>query len=210
MIPAKKKPCKGIGPAKGFKGCNKPTKHRTHGLGKMCGCYAKWLLTTQAGQAKMERAALKATKPRRELQAAEKEHSEQRGITSLLNNLKKACHEYIRLRDKGKPCASCGSPWNEEFQAGHYFKAETYSGIRFHPWNINGQCVQCNIHLEGNFDGYSLLLPDRIGKEAFDELHRLAANYKRNEATFKWDREELKAKRNYFKNQIKQLKNPNS
>ena len=202
MIEPKEKPCKGEGIAKGY-GCGKMTKYRVYGLGKMC-CYADWLLNSENGKIKLAKAQLKATKPRREFEQFKKERKKRMSLQTLLDSVKKVCHEYIRLRDKGKPCISCGTPWHQDFQAGHFYKAELFSTIKFHEFNIHGQCVQCNIRKEGNESEYRVNLPQRIGKENFDHLNHLAVIDKKTD--FKWDRETLIEIRKYYREKIKKLK----
>lgn len=206
MIPVKEKACKGQGKAKGY-GCGIITKYRKYGLCK-AKCYPNWLLNSEAGKIELEKARLKVTKPRMELEALKKEKTNRKGLTTLLESVKQVCHKYIRLRDNGKPCISCGTQWHDDFQAGHYFKAELYSNLRFNEHNINSQCVQCNIREEGNLNGYSLNLPNRIGQWKFDVLTSEAEHYKK--MNFKWDRDELMRLRNYYKNKIKELQKGNS
>lgn len=203
MIQNKPKACKGIGKAKGY-GCGKLTLHRVHGLGKMC-CYASWLYTSDAGKAKLSKAINQVQKPRLELEKAEKEKKERTGITTLIKSVVNVFHEYVRLRDKHKPCIACGTPWKEDFQASHFFKAELYSTLKFHEDNVHGGCVKCNIPLEGNLSPYAVNLPNRIGVERFEELNRLAALEK--QTYFKWCREELREIRDKYKVKLKELKN---
>lgn len=202
MINPKEKPCKGTGKAKGY-GCGKMTAHRIYGLGKMC-CYGDWLFNSVEGRKKLEAAKLIAAKPRLELEKFKKERNQSKSLAILLKSVRKVCHEYIRLRDKGKPCISCGTPWNQEFQAGHFYKAETFSSIKFHENNIHGQCPQCNIYKNGNESQYRVNLPERIGSEQFEHLEGLAALDKK--LNHKWDREALNAIREYYKKKIKELK----
>lgn len=169
---AKEKPCKGTGQAKGY-GCGTPTKHRTYGLGKMC-CYSKWLLESDADKVKLQKAVFKVQKPRLDLLNAEKQHKDTSELKRALKTTKTIVHEYVRLRDSGKPCISCSEPWRPDFQAGHYHKAELYETLKFHLDNINGQCPGCNIHKDGNLEQYNINLPLRIGAEAFNNLQQLA------------------------------------
>lgn len=198
-IPLKEKPCKGIDKAKGY-GCGILTMHRVHGLGKMCGCYVDWLLNTDAGKLKISKATIKAQKPRIELENA----SVERKSTSLLKNAleatKKAVHEFVRIRDKGKPCISCGEPWRSDFQAGHYHKAELFETLKFHLDNINGQCPGCNIFKDGNLEQYNINLPLRIGPERFAALQELAQMDKKFSKV--WNLENL----NEIRQNIKLLK----
>lgn len=203
MIKPKKKPCKGTGIAKGY-GCGKPTEYRAYGLGKMC-CYADWLLNSENGKIKLEKAKLKATKPRKDLENYKEEKKERETLSKLLQNAVFYCHKYIRLRDKNKPCISCGTPYKSDFDAGHYFSAAKYSTLKFNEYNINGQCIQCNRFKEGNELEYSINLPNRIGQENFDDLKYLASQDKKTD--FKWDRQKLKETIKYYKKKIRELNN---
>ena len=197
----KPKKCKGTGIAKGY-GCGEMATFRTYGLCQNK-CYPKWLFNTPEGKEKVQKATLKATKDRRDLEKAEKQMKERKSLSYLLESTKNACHKYIRLRDKGKPCISCGNAWKPNFQAGHFYKAELYSLLRFNEWNINGQCEQCNLRKEGNLNPYSVNLPKRIGQEKFKELKQIAE--KQNLKVQYWDKEELKKTRKYYQTKIKEL-----
>lgn len=203
MIKPKEKPCKGIGETKGH-GCGKLTLHRKYGLGLMCGCYATWLFTTDNGKLKMQKAIEQVQKPRIELEKAFEEKKGRNKITTLIQNVVIVCHNYIKLRDKGKPCIACGTPYKDDFQASHYFKAELYSTLKFNEHNIHGGCMECNLRKEGNLSEYCIRLPGRIGIEAFENLNYLANQDKKQ--VFKWDRGMLKATRDYYKQKIKELK----
>lgn len=188
MIEAKKKKCKGTGQATGY-GCGQLTFNRIYGLGKMC-CYPNWLLTSDAGKVKLQKSILKASKPRIELEQAKNVLKEQNTLKSLLINTRMQLHGYIRKRDEGKPCISCGAQWHDKFQAGHFYKAELYSNLKFDKDNIHGQCEGCNLYKDGNESGYRVGLINRYGKEFLNELDKKAQSYKKE--SFKWDVEELK------------------
>ena len=204
MIKPKAKPCKGTGQAKGY-GCGKPTIHRIYGLGKSCGCYGAWLFNSEAGKIKLKKAIEKAQKPRKDLERVRVERSSKKSLEALKNSLKTICHKYIRLRDKYKNCISCGAIWNEHFQAGHFYKAEIYSNLKFHAKNINGQCRECNLRKDGNFEGYRQGIIKRYGKSTLKHLDKQALKYK--ESNFKWDREKLKEERKIYNELFKELKN---
>lgn len=175
-----------------------------YGLGFSCGCYADWLFNSKKGQELIAKATLKAVSPRLELEKETKIHKNRIGLTSLIKSVVTVCHQYIRLRDKYKPCISCGTSWNKDFQAGHFKKAELFSTIKLHEHNINGQCQQCNLRKDGNEAEYSIRLPNRIGKTNYDELVRLA-NLDHS-IDFQWDREKLKEIRKEYQRKIKELK----
>lgn len=201
-IEPKKKKCKGTGPARGY-GCGTMTYHRHYGLCK-ASCYPDWLLNSELGKIKMQKSILKVTKPRKELERAERLHKERKGITTLLDSVKQVCHKYIRERDKGKPCISCGTPWHDEFEAGHYFKSELHSITRFDEDNIHGQCVRCNRMNEGNLSQYTVNLPKRIGQERWEYLQE-QVRIEKQSGPKKWDREKLKEIRTYYREKLKTL-----
>ena len=198
-IKLKEKICKGTtAETKNF-GCGVKTFHRVFGLGKMCGCYSDWLLNSEAGQMKLHKSILKVTKPRIELEQAEIQHKEKKGIAGALLVTKTIVHAYIRNRDKYRPCISCGCSWNDKFQAGHYYPAGSFETLKFNLDNIHGQCEQCNLFKSGNFENYTLLLPNRIGIEDFLNLNHLASIDKQFSKV--WNLENLKE----IRDNIKQL-----
>lgn len=198
----KPKACKGLGIAKGY-GCGKPTIYRTNGLGKMCGCYSDWLLNSENGKIKLSKATIKATKPRIELEQANTQKRQKDSLKLAKLNTKTIVHEFVRLRDKGKPCISCNAEWHSEFQCGHHYKAETFETLKYNLDNLHGQCIRCNIHLQGNFDNYALNLPNRIGHERYNGLVELAMIDKQQSKV--WDFESLKEIRDNIKELKKQL-----
>ena len=108
------------------------------------------------------------------LDKAKKERNDEKRLKTALKTTELAVHKYIRERDKGKPCISCGKPWQPTFQAGHLFSRKQYGGLKYHLDNIHGQCEYCNLRLEGNVTEYTLRLPERIGSDRFDKLIKLA------------------------------------
>lgn len=170
----------------------------------MC-CYANWLYSSDAGKVKLSKSINKVQKPRLDFDKAEKEHKSTTVLKAALKLTKTLVHEYVRLRDKGKPCISCGEPWRIDFQAGHYHKAELFETLKFNLHNIHGQCVECNIHNDGNHEMYNLHLPRRIGQEAFESLQELAQIDKHQVKV--WNLENLKEIRNNVKMLIRDLNN---
>lgn len=202
MIEIKEKPCKGVGLAKGY-GCKVYTKHRVYGLGKSCGCYSDWLLNSENGKVKMAKVMLKVGGPRKQLESLETENKERSALKQAHATTKTIVHAYVRERDKGKPCISCGNDWKPNFQAGHGYAAGSFETLRYNLHNINGQCEQCNLRKEGDFFNYSLNLPDRIGVENYNELVRLAGIDKQFSKV--WDVDKLKEIRETVKKLKKSL-----
>lgn len=108
-------------------------------------------------------------------------------------------NRFIRLRDKGLPCISCGRVMNEGgyvgaggIHAGHYRSRGACPELRFHEDNIHAQCAQCNNENSGNQIMYRKGLIKKIGiekvewiegphdpkKYTIDELKELIATYK--------------------------------
>lgn len=81
----------------------------------------------------------------------------------------KAFNSYIRARDAGKPCISCGA-LHYTADAGHYFTVGARPELRFHEDNVHAQCVRCNQHLHGNIALYREGLIQRIGPDRVGAL----------------------------------------
>ena len=84
-----------------------------------------------------------------------------------------AFNAFIRARDAGKPCISCGTPLPAErvggaFDCGHYRSVGSAPHMRFVEDNAHGQCKHCNRHLAGNHVAYRQGLVQRIGMHAVE------------------------------------------
>lgn len=75
---------------------------------------------------------------------------------------------WIRRRDEGKPCISCGS-YNTA-HASHFYAAGSYTGLKFNELNVHAACVSCNRFKHGNIHEYRKRLVDRIGEENLRKL----------------------------------------
>ncbi|MGA0401581.1 MAG: recombination protein NinG [bacterium] len=89
----------------------------------------------------------------------------------------KAFNEYIRVRDAGKPCISCGASQGDTvlggaFDAGHYRSTGSAPHLRFHVNNCHAQCVKCNRYLGGNIVEYRKRLIDRCSLEIVEALEQ--------------------------------------
>lgn len=89
-----------------------------------------------------------------------------------------AFNSYIRIRDKWKPCVSCGTPPTEHGRGGsrdasHYLaRGSTKGGSlrRFDPLNVHAACKKCNRFLSGNMVPYRVELIKRIGLERVEAI----------------------------------------
>ena len=76
---------------------------------------------------------------------------------------------FIRLRDYGLPCISCGSTQENNlrggsFDCGHYVSTGAAAELRFTEDNAHRQCKRCNRQLSGNAVKYRINLIERIGE----------------------------------------------
>lgn len=89
------------------------------------------------------------------------------------NDAQKAVNLYVKWRDWGKPCVSCGTPhrFDVKRDASHLKSRGSNSALRFHLWNLHMSCVRCNMQLSGNIAEYYPRLIERIGAEKVEFLH---------------------------------------
>jgi hypothetical protein len=78
-------------------------------------------------------------------------------------------NKYIRLRDKGQNCISCGKKPLKQ-NAGHFYNANNHWSVRFNELNVHLQCEHCNTYLSGNLINYRENLLKKIGIEDFELL----------------------------------------
>jgi len=114
---------------------------------------------------------------KKELRAEKREAKEKlKTYSQRVNEVKVVFQRYIRMRDAKLPCISCGATTSSVWDAGHYKKAELYSGVIFNELNTNKQCGKCNRYLGGNELNYRVGLIAKIGIERVLELEELAEN----------------------------------
>ncbi|MFY3770068.1 recombination protein NinG [Providencia manganoxydans] len=110
-----------------------------------------------------------------------------------------AFNAYIRERDKGQPCISCGRNTGAKMNAGHYRTVGANPELRFNEDNCHIQCEHCNSYRSGNIEQYTPELKKKIGQERFDILmgfHELP----------KWKREDYERIRDHYRKKLKELK----
>ncbi len=81
-----------------------------------------------------------------------------------------AVNAYIRARDAGQPCISCGRHHTGKWNAGHYISRGASVALRYHHDNISLQCEPCNSSKAGNQIEYRKNLLLKIGQERLDWL----------------------------------------
>ena len=119
--------------------------------------------------------------------------SKAKPLPKLIKDTQQVFNKYVRTRDQGLVCISCGK--DNANQAGHYFPVKGFSALRFHEWNVNLQCAGCNMYLHGNMGLYRVGLVAKIGESAVKELEAVAIGNRIK----KWDREELENIINKYK-----------
>lgn len=124
-----------------------------------------------------------------------------KSLPKLKSELQIVFNQFIRLRDKGKPCISCNEP--KELQAGHYYSVKGYDGLRFDEFNVHGECAGCNCFDESHLIGYGENLVNRIGKFEFECLKQRARDYKKG--GYKFYKSELEIMISDYKQKIKEL-----
>lgn len=92
-------------------------------------------------------------------------------LPKLHAKAQKVFNTWVRNRDEGKPCISCGKQGN---QAGHYLSVKQFGSVRYHPDNCWLQCAYCNCYAHGNSIMYRRNLIKRIGESRVIKLEEYA------------------------------------
>jgi hypothetical protein len=126
-------------------------------------------------------------------------------IPQLIKEAQVEFNKFIRTRDDGKPCISCGKPPGDLSglhagrDAGHYRSTGTASHLRFDERNCHAQCVQCNQWKAGNAVDYRIGLVARIGLDAVEALEA-------DNQPVKWDRDTLRQIKVIYRAKTRELK----
>jgi hypothetical protein len=88
------------------------------------------------------------------------------------DKLQKLVNQYVvYVKDKGKPCCTCGTTASIKYDAGHYRSRGAAPELRFELLNIHKQCsVQCNQHGSGMRAEYREFIVRTYDQEALDYL----------------------------------------
>lgn len=116
---------------------------------------------TERLQAKAVRAQAEAAK-----NAAKRDRERRMEVKPLsywMKRAQSAFNAWVRARDAGQPCISCGKYHQGQNHAGHYRPAGSNPELRFEPDNCHLQCAPCNSHLSGNLTAYRPALIAKIG-----------------------------------------------
>lgn len=157
----------------------------------------------QALAVKTRQKAEKA-KAQREKRETREKLDAMRTKPQLVRLAQTAFNAFIRARDAGKPCISCGKPLPSEavggaFDAGHYRSVGSAPHMRFVEDQVAGQCKHCNRYLAGNHVAYRAGLIERIGLARVEQIER-------DQTLRKYTRDGLIELARYYKEEAKKLK----
>lgn len=174
-------------------------------------CIAPW---AEAQAAKKEREEAKKARMAAKVDRAETRRRlrEMRPLRDFIKEAQQAFNEWVRCRDEGLPCISCGQlnpvalgpggVWD----AGHFLSRGAHPEKRFLEDNCHRQCKVCNAGSAKNpakaltvQKQYEEGLMSRIGPERLEAV-------KAPMPVHKWTREELIAIKEKYRNKTKELR----
>ena len=203
MIQSKPKVCKGIGKCHGIEGCGTPSSNRKFGL---CpSCLWEWMCKNENGKVWRETQFIPRVKKLTEKENKKKlkeERESLKSIARLIQESRVPFQKWIRLRDANEPCISCGTVTAKIWHAGHYKKAELFTGLIFNETNVNKQCERCNTFLGGNDSDYRVGLEKKYGEKIVKQLEE-SADFLRQ---YKFTREELKEIKSKYQKKLRLCK----
>ena len=90
--------------------------------------------------------------------------------STLAKEAQTAFNAWVRARDAGNACISCGRHHQGQNHAGHYLSVGARPELRYEPLNVHLQCAPCNTHLSGNAVLFRQGLIAKIGLELVEWL----------------------------------------
>lgn len=105
---------------------------------------------------------------------------------------------FIRKRDEGKGCISCGQRLRFDYCDAGHFIPRTHRSVRWNEDNVHGQCYTCNRMKDGNEAQYRASLIRRIGVQRVETLEEL------KHKTAKFSESDIKSLTVKYKQLIKQ------
>lgn len=145
----------------------------------------------------------KAEKERQERQKLRDRVEAVQPLSHYHKKAQAAFNAFIRERDAGQPCISCGRNTGAKMNAGHYRTVGASKETRYDEDNCHLQCEHCNSYLSGNIGEYRPRLIDKIGQKAFDSLIG-------QHPAKKWTREELIELAAHYRKKTRELVNSRS
>lgn len=134
------------------------------------------------------------------VRAADKVRKEKlKSRSDWLSEAQIAFNAFIRKRDEGLPCISCGRSNESKKNAGHFLSVGSHSHLRFNENNCHLQCEHCNTYKSGNQAAYRIELIKKIGVQEVEKLES-------ENAIQKWSIDEIKQIKETYKQKLKELK----
>lgn len=202
MIQTKR--CKGQNKAHGAEACGKDTDVKKRKYGLCPTCYWHWMQNSESGKVHYQKQFLPKVKvkTKKEQKKRDKETRESlKSIAALIREARVPFQKWIRLRDANDGCISCPSTNVKIWHAGHYKKAELFTGVIFNEMNVNKQCEKCNTFLGGNESEYRIGLVKKYGEEEVKRLEELADKVRQ----YSFSRHEIAEIKKYYQEKIKQF-----
>jgi hypothetical protein len=136
-------------------------------LQSVCGALCGLAHARQATEKKKAKEAQEDRKKTREKLDA------MRTKPQLVKVAQTAFNAFVRARDLGKPCISCGTALSTEpnsHDCGHFRSVGSAPHMRFVEDNAHSQCRKCNNWLSGNVLAYRKGLIERIGLARVEQI----------------------------------------
>lgn len=147
--------------------CRKPFQVETPMAAKATWC------STDCAMAILQRKREKAKdeKEKRERREYREAKEQQKSPADHAKVAQDAFNAWVRERDHGKPCISCGTRKDVQYAAGHYRSVGACKELRFEPLNVHRQCNRnCNSGKSGNIVEYRIGLVKKIGLDKVEWL----------------------------------------
>ena len=138
------------------------------------------ILAMEEREKEKVKAAAKRIKERKEKERAERRDLKARKVALKTKpqwraEAQAAFNRYVRLRDAGKPCISCGRLPEQKFggtmDCGHYRTRGAAAHLAFNLHNTAAQCVYCNRDRDGAQKAFEQGLIERIGAEKVEAIN---------------------------------------
>ena len=132
-------------------------------------------LTCACAFAEQEATKREAKKAKREAAEDKEKRDALKTRKDWIKPTQDAVNRYVRFRDAGKGCISCGTCLvlggvGGGFDAGHYRSRGSAPHLRFELTNVHGQCKRCNNQLAGNAVEFRRGLLERFGLQYVEAL----------------------------------------
>lgn len=134
-----------------------------------------------------------------------------RTIPDLKKTLDKIYSKYIRMRDalittstlERAKCVTCNKVLPiKKMDAGHW-RSRQYGATRYDERNVHAQCKGCNKFGNGMEEEHRRFIVGVLGEEVAEELYQLSRQ------SYHFDKEWLKEKIKYYKEEVKFLEEQN-